>query len=174
MTVLSNPFTSLLISNAPADDIPEEQRLFAPLIGSWDLAVTWYDAGGVATRRETGEWHFAWVLDGRGIQDIWIVPGSAERAAGIGPYEYGTSIRFYDPKITAWRSTWIGPRQGAVVPFIGRATGDGILLETQPGAEKTMRWSFHDITADRFTWRNHLHVEENWRLVQDFTARRQA
>ena len=119
-----------------------------------------------------GEWHFAWVLDGRGVQDVWIVPGATERAAGIGPYEYGTSVRFYDPEIAAWRSTWIGPRHGAVVPFIGRGTENGILLETLPGSEKTMRWSFHDITAGSFTWKNHLHAEGNWRLVQDFIATR--
>ncbi len=169
MPSLNHPFADSLISEATSSDIPEEQRLFDPLIGSWDLVVTWYDHAGAISRRETGEWHFARVLDGRGIQDVWIVPGLSERAAGTGPYEYGTSIRFYDPAIAAWRSTWIGPRSGVVIPFIGRRSGDGILLETLTG--DPMRWSFHDITDDRFTWENRKE-DGDWRLVQDFVAAR--
>lgn len=174
MTLSLDLMANRLFSRGPADDIPEAQRLFAPLIGSWELDVSWYDAQGTRTRRESGEWHFAWVLGGRGIQDVWIVPGAAERAAGRELYEHGTSIRFYDPQIAAWRSTWIGPRHGAIVLFIGRSIGNAIVLETQPPSEKTMRWSFHDITPDSFTWKNHLNVGGNWRLTQDFTARRQA
>ncbi len=163
------PFIDRLVSEAASPDIPEDQRLFEPLVGSWDLVVTWYDRAGAVTRRENGEWHFVRVLNGLGIQDVWIVPGPSERAAGKGPYEYGTSIRFYDPGIAAWRSTWIGPMHGVVVPFIGRRTDDGIVLETQTG--DPMHWSFHDITADRFIWKNHKN-DGGWRLVQDFIATR--
>jgi len=168
MTIIPHPLADLLFSDEASPDIPQDQRLFDPLIGSWDLVVTWHDRSGGIARRETGEWHFSRVLDGRGIQDVWIVPGPGQRPEG-GAYEHGTSIRFYDPAIDAWRSTWIGPRRGVVVPFIGRRSDDGIVLETVGG--EAMRWSFHDITADGFLWRSHMD-DGGWRLVQDFVATR--
>ncbi len=40
----------------------------------------------------------------------------------------GTTIRFCDPRIEAWRSTWLDPLNGRARRFIGRSTGDSILL----------------------------------------------
>ena len=51
-----------LVSIGPHPDIPVSALIFAPLIGSWDLRVTWY-AEGEVVRQEDGEWHFDWVLD---------------------------------------------------------------------------------------------------------------
>lgn len=173
MTTSDQTFCSLLLSEAPAVAIPADQRLFEPLIGSWDLEVRWVDETGAVSRSESGEWHFVRVLDGRGIQDVWIVPGAGERARGRDAEEYGTSIRFYDPVLGAWRSTWIGPRRGVVVPFIGRPSADGICLETTDGAAMPMRWSFHDIGADSFRWQSRMGGAYGWRVVQTFAATRQ-
>lgn len=172
MTDPVETFCSLLLSQAPAAVIPLHQRLFEPLIGSWDLEVRWFDDTGAVSRAESGEWHFVRVLDGRGIQDVWIVPGANERQ-GRDAEEYGTSIRFYDPAIDAWRSTWIGPRRGVVVPFIGRPSEDGISLETTDGAAMPMRWSFHDIGPDSFRWQSRMGGACGWRVVQEFKASRQ-
>lgn len=65
-----------LLSNGPHEDLSPADRLFEPFIGSWDLDITWYGHGAV-TRRAKGEWHFAWVLEGRAIQDVWVVPPRA-------------------------------------------------------------------------------------------------
>ena len=66
---------------------------FGQFIGSWDL--DWYIEGA----RAKGELHFGWVLGGRAIQDVWVVPGRF----------HGSTLRFYDRALGAWRSTWIEP-----------------------------------------------------------------
>jgi hypothetical protein len=85
-------------------------------------------------------------------------------------------VRFYDPAIDAWRSTWIGPVRGVVMPFIGRQVGDEIVLEGsfEPGA--STRWIFSEITARAFHWRAE-ESRDGWqtrRLQQEMNARRRA
>jgi hypothetical protein len=153
-------------------DIPPNRRIFAPFIGAWDLDVTWYEDGARA-RREPGEWHFAWVLEGRAVQDVWIVPPRKSRSRSAQLYEYGTSLRFYDPKIDAWRSTWIGPMTGAVYTFVARGDHQRVTLESTADATKARRWIFSDIGAESFKWENFEQSEGGaWLLVQDFAARR--
>jgi len=159
-----------LVSHSFHPDIPKDQRIFEPLIGSWSLVVRWFDEAGNLTRKEAGEWHFAPVLEGRGVQDVWIVPPRGKR--GSDDYEYGTSIRFYDATIGGWRSTWIGPIRGAVVTFIARKTGDRIVLETTPDMPIARRWVFCDITESDFRWINEEQGDRGWRVVQTFEARR--
>jgi hypothetical protein len=80
----SNP-----LSVEPHPELTAELDVFAPLIGSWDLQVTWLE-NDVPVRQALGEWHFARVLEGRAVQDIWIVPPRSERSARSDLYEYGT------------------------------------------------------------------------------------
>ena len=48
--------------------------LYGWLIGDWRFnAVVHADDG--ARHTGEGEIHFAWVLEGRAIQDVWILPG---------------------------------------------------------------------------------------------------
>lgn len=169
---MTDPFATALLSAHPHPEIPAEHRIFEPFIGSWALVVTWYDAQGNARRREQGEWHFARVLEGRAVQDVWIVPPRHERAGHADPYEYGTSLRFFDPSAAAWRSTWLGPQQGALHSFLARRRGDDVVLETVLEDGRGMRWSFTDIGPDTFTWRNERQEATNWLLTQDFAARR--
>ena len=166
------PFADSLISAGPHPDIPEAQRIFAPFIGDWDLIVKWFDETGKVSREEKGEWHFSWILEGRGIQDIWIVPPRPERAAHGDLYEYGTSLRFFDAELKAWQSTWIGPMHRIVRTFTARQVGDKVVLETTEGDVPRMRWSFADMKADAFTWRNELWTQKGWRTQQTFDARR--
>ena len=164
-----------LEADGPHEGIPADRRIFDPLIGSWALDVTWYE-GDAVVRREPGEWHFAWVLEGRAVQDVWIVPPRGRRDAAPDPYEYGTSLRFYDPAIDAWRSTWVGPTQGAVRLFVARPTeGGGIVLDGTDDAGRRLRWSFADIAADSFSWSNATESTEEagaWVVTQRFAARR--
>ena len=167
-----SPFAESLVSDGPHEDIPAEHRIFAPFIGDWDLIVKWFDEAGKVTREEQGEWHFSWILEGRGIQDIWIVPPRHERAHRADLYEYGTSLRFFDSTLKAWQSTWIGPMHRVVRSFTARQVGDKVVLETTEGEVPRMRWSFADIKADSFIWRNELWTGSVWRIQQTFDARR--
>ena len=164
-------FSRALISDGPS--LPDHAQLFAPFIGSWDLIVRWYDKAGKVVRTEAGEWHFSWVLEGRAIQDVWIVPPRSLRYANA-PYEYGSSIRFYDPVTEAWQSTWIGPMHRVVWTFAAKQRGPAVVLETTPDVSPAMRWSFTDITANSFLWKNEIKDDDSWRTQQTFEANRQA
>lgn len=115
---------------------------------------------------------FPGVLEGRGIQDVWIVPPRHERAGHDSLYEYGTSLRFFDHTLNAWQSTWIGPMHLVVRTFLARRVDDRVVLETTEGETPRMRWSFADVKADSFIWRNELWTGARWRLQQTFDARR--
>lgn len=162
-------FVAALCSAGPA--LPAHAQIFAPFIGSWDLTVDWYDAAGTISRSEAGEWHFASVLEGRGVQDVWIVPPRHARGSAT-LYEYGTSIRFYDPALGAWQSTWIGPMHGVVRTFLARKIGETVVLETTADVTPPMRWTFSDIAADSFRWTNEVRDGDRWRVQQTFAARR--
>lgn len=151
--------------------LPEHAQIFAPFIGSWDLAVTWFDGDGNVSRTEDGEWHFSRVLDGRGIQDVWIVPPRSRRLDKE-LYEYGTSVRFYDPTVDAWQSIWIGPLHGLVKQFVARKVGSDVVLETPSGVEPATRWTFHEIELNSFKWKNEINDETIWRTQQTFHASR--
>ena len=167
----SQTFAAALLSSEPNAEVPAGDQIFAPCIGSWDLVVRWHDAAGQVTREEQGEWYFSWVLEGRGIQDVWIVPPRAARKSST-TYEYGTSIRFYDPKTGGWQSIWVGPEHQVVRTFAARRIDNHVVLETPAEAVPRMRWSFSEISADAFRWTNEIHEDGLWRVQQTFEARR--
>ena len=161
----------VLLSSGPHADLSPEQQVFAPFIGSWNLEVTWYDDD-IVIRREKGEWHFFWVLEGRAVQDIWIVPPRRDRAIAKNLYEYGTSIRFYDSELGLWRSTWIGPMRHSVHTFVVERACAALILTTVMEDRSEMRWVFSRIRTDSFSWRNERKQHNEWTVTQTFEARR--
>ena len=125
----------------------EQLAVFDPLIGSWHLEVDNIADDGTV-RTVDGEWHFGWGLNGRALLDVWISPSRAAGATG----EWGLSVRFYDEKIGAFRSTWHGPARGWVIPFVAQPTDDGLVLEGDAGGNQ-LRWIFSAVTAESFEWR---------------------
>jgi hypothetical protein len=152
-----------LLADGPQPGHEDELRLFGQFVGSWDLDCTEYAADGTSETLR-GEWHFAWVLGGRAVQDVWICP----------PLEHGVSLRFYDPAIGAWRSTWVGPVRRRVQTFVARAVGDEIHLDGHTDDGVALRWAFSDITPSSFHWRNEVAdgADGAWRLQQTMDVRR--
>ena len=114
-------FASVLIAHRADPVLADRLKLFGQFVGSWDVDIRDHPDD-ASERRVQGEWHFAWVLEGRAIQDVWIAPKRTLRgcADDFLPGEYGTTLRFYDPEIDAWRSTWHAPVRGIVRTFIAR------------------------------------------------------
>lgn len=163
------------LADAPLPRLRDQLQTFGQFVGSWDLTVTNHTETGSSTM--PGEWHFAWALGGRAIQDVWIAPSRAERAsAELGPHrgEWGTTLRFYDQEMEAWRSTWIGPNHAVVMPFIGRLVGEEIVLEGSFESGVLSRWIFSDIAPTHFHWRSIDSVDDgtSWRLLQEMAASR--
>jgi hypothetical protein len=76
-----------------------------------------------------GEIHFGWVLEGRAIQDVWILPGVF----------YGTTLRVYDPGIDAWHILWSDPVRQFYSRQIGRARDHDIVQLGKNDAGETVR-----------------------------------
>jgi len=167
-------FPEALIANAAAPDRAEKMKLYSWLIGSWALDVTETRADGTQ-RRAPGEWHFAWVLEGRAIQDVWIFPGRRAGRAGDPVQKlnyYGTTLRVYDPGIDAWHIQWTDPVAQIYVSQIGRKQGDRIVQEGRLSSGEMIRWSFFEITPNSFKWKSELSSDEGvtWRVNMELFA----
>src|SRR6476619_5251053 len=170
----THPMAAVLHASGPAEQHAEALMTFGQFVGSWSLDVIYYNHDGTIRWRTPGEWHFGWVLEGRAIEDVWMVPPRSQRDQGTQPAgEYGATLRFYDPKLGAWRSTWHGPVNGYVLPFIARAVGEEIVLERTENDEIT-RWIFSRIEAGSFHWRAVSSTDggTTWRLDQEMFATR--
>jgi hypothetical protein len=162
---------AVLHSTGPDPGQAEQLSLFGRFAGAWD--IDWHGTdrhGRPATM--AGELHFGWVLGGRAVQDVWKVPVSGPPPDGLRPF-YGTTLRFYDPAIAAWRSTWIDPLNGRVRRFIGRPEGGDIVLEGLDD-DPPERWGFRDITEDSFRWTGEVSEDgrRTWRLDEQMLIRR--
>ena len=88
-------FIEALLSGK-TDRIPDEYDWFAPLIGDWDC--DYYDEPEEGCKRHVkGEWLFRRILEGTGIQDIFIFPSRATKESEPQPDgEYGSSFRMFN------------------------------------------------------------------------------
>src|SRR5271167_983878 len=117
-------FIEALASAKPAADRADKMNLYGWLIGRWTMDATVHLGDG-GTHRGPGEIHFGWVLEGRAIQDVWMIPRRSGRvpdapALPIAGNWYGTTLRIYDPALDAWRIYWIDPATNSFRQQIGR------------------------------------------------------
>lgn len=157
-------------AEGPNHDLKKKLELFGQFVGDWEIYEARYKQPDGTWVRMKGEVHFGWILGGTAVQDVWIgCPEGSETLA-----VYGTTIRFYDPKIDAWRSTWISPIKGLVKVFIGRHVGDEIVLETKTVEGKPERWIFSEITLQSFRWRSEESKDggKSWTLTEEMRIRR--
>jgi hypothetical protein len=106
----SQRFLDALVSSGRTRELTDVDDLFGFLIGSWDIEAVLHDPDG-RTRKSRGEVHASWILEGRAIQDLFIFPRPADRAAGVPAQgdRYATTIRTYDRMLHAWRVNFINP-----------------------------------------------------------------
>ena len=172
----STSFARLLVSTAPSTELPPAAiAVFEPLIGDWDVAVTDIESDG-SRAESTGEWHFAWVLEGRAVQDVWIAPRLPDRARSTNRTHnrYGTSIRFFDADLGAWRVIWINPVTHDRSDLVARCVNGSIVQQGVDSSGTYFRWTFSDITASSFTWRAEFSDDagRSWTLDAEFRAKR--
>jgi hypothetical protein len=178
MTTDTAHFLDALAADAPAPDRAGKMDLYGWLVGSWDLDVREVTPGG-ATLGRPGEWHFGWVLEGRAIQDVWIVPPRSDGRDNRSPADeadyYGTTLRVYDPRIDAWRIQWTEPVSQSYLSMVGHRQGDDIVQDGEAPDGTRIRWIFTDIAPDSFTWRFEASTDAGatWHQRMEFTAVRQ-
>ncbi|MGA3289298.1 MAG: hypothetical protein ABSD42_03545 [Candidatus Bathyarchaeia archaeon] len=157
---------------ADGPDLPlkEKLMLFGQFIGDWDIVEAQYIQADGTWVKMKGEVHFGWILGGTAIQDVWMGCKEGSQKMTL----FGTTIRFYDPKIDAWRSTWLSPIKGLVQTFIALKVDDEIVLELQNTDGYPEKWLFSEITPQSFRW----HSEEThddgktWLLTEEMQIRK--
>ena len=165
-----------LRSDGPAPDRAAELRLYGQFIGDWKAHVVAYTPDGVSHEGD-GEIHFGWVLQGRAIQDVWIIDRrSGTPAMPVTGNWYGTTIRVYDPALGAWRIYWIDPATNAYRYQVGRQQGADIVQDGTTETGALSRWSFTEITPRSFRWKGEVSLDKgtSWRLVVEVFARRRS
>ena len=169
-------FHAVLAADGRAAEIPEEADAYGWLVGDWELDVLHYWGQDVSARGIKGEVHAGWVLEGRVVQDVWIMPRQAERTKQLDKKlnMYGTTLRVWDAALGAWRISWSNPAGDHYEQQIGRKSGKDIVqLGTRPDGTPT-RWSFTEITPNSFHWLGEALLPDgkSWRLEGEFRARR--
>jgi hypothetical protein len=172
----TNPMHTALAATGRSDEIPKAMDLYGWAVGSWELELVGYDDEGNIIHT-TGEAHFAWVLEGRAIQDVFFNPRRADRGRADSPKFanwFGTTSRIYDPTIQAWRVNWFNPHDGIRAELVGRRRGNEIVQEGKFPDGTPIRWTFSDFAADSFRWRGERLEPDGktWRLQVEFRARR--
>lgn len=186
---LDNHRTTLTADRLPGDGFLEALRANGPasragisdlydgVIGEWDAECVDHLPDGTE-RRQSADIRFAWVLEGRAIQDVWIVPAEREQqAAGSSPgagNRYGTTLRVYDPNLDVWRITWINPVNGTQTRLVGRRIGTTIVQTGTDEDGRLVRWEFVHISADSFHWRGQVSEDggRSWVTKTEFLAKR--
>ena len=161
-----------LLADGPLATESAHLGLFGQFVGGWDLEWHGPDRSGTEIV-VAGELSFGWILGGRAVQDVWRVPSAPSDVDGMRGI-HGSTIRFYDPAIDAWRSTWLDPLNGRVLRFIGRPTAEGIVLDSLD-TDPPSRWCFTEIGPSSFTWTAEESRDERatWVVVEVMHARRQ-
>lgn len=163
---MNQPSASLadfLLSDGPAPDRADKMDLYGWLIGNWEMDAAIHAENG-EIHKGRGKIRFGWALEGRAIQDVWILPG----------FFYGTTLRIYDPGVDAWHIIWSDPLRQNYTRQIGRARGSDIVQLGKADSGAAMRWSFTDITTDSFRWlgERSFDGEATWVLQTEMLARR--
>jgi hypothetical protein len=168
-------FLSALRATGRSPEIPESADAYGWLVGEWELEVFDHRSDGTV-RRSDGEVHFGWVLEGRAVQDVWIMPRIAARSPGLTKEgnRYGTTLRVWDPDLQAWRATWINPVTGRRDELIGRRIGKDIIQIGTHQDGRPIRWNFTEITNDSFRWTGEVLSPDGktWALEAEFHGRR--
>jgi hypothetical protein len=170
-------FHAALAADGRSPEIPESADAYGWLVGDWELDVIHYWGVNVSARGIKGEVHAGWVLEGRAVQDVWIMPGRAERRTGTLDKKlnmYGSTLRVWDAEVEAWRITWHNPAGDHFEDQIGRRSGDDVVqIGVRPDGTTT-RWRFTEITPDSFHWVGEALLPGGgaWNLEGEFQARR--
>ena len=169
-------FVDLLVSAGRSPEIPESEDVYGWLVGSWELEVLHYRGVNLVGQGLRGEAHFSWALEGRAIQDVWIMPPVSERSRDSDHTNnmFGTTLRVWDSSIQAWRINWRNPVHNHWEDQIGRWSGKDVVQIGVRANGTPTRWSFTEITKDSFHWLGEVLDADGqtWKLEGEFFAKR--
>ncbi|MBQ6550444.1 MAG: hypothetical protein IJL78_03460 [Lachnospiraceae bacterium] len=144
---MPDTFSDALLSEK-TDRIPDEYDWFAPLLGDWDC--DYYDEYPAGSKRHVkGEWIFRRILEGTGIQDIFIFPSRSTKETDPQPDgEYGTSLRMFNKEKKCYDVVYTCDHTMKRLCF--RKAGDRLAGKVLD--EKATYWIFSEMTGESFRW----------------------
>jgi hypothetical protein len=169
VTQSESTFLNALAAAGPNPEHQHEMQVFGQFVGSWEH--TWRFFDGRENASGSGEWHFGWVLQGRVLQDVFIAYCDDGTL-----YDYGTTIRAYNPRTQAWNVAYCGPVTGSLRTFTARMVEDEIVLEGCNADGHLINWIFSEITPSTFRWRGEISENDGltWRLYEEMRLKRRA
>jgi hypothetical protein len=162
--------TTALKATSPHPTLGDQGQVPGRLVGTWDVEYTTFAKDGTASQR-TGEFIVEWVMDGRALQDLWIVHPSGTRTER----EVYADLHWFDAKSRTWRAAFVDPEHGSVAKFTGGPVGsDRYVLETPDLGSNRTRWSFYDIRRDSFAVRGEASKDDGktWKLESEYKMQR--
>lgn len=151
--------------------IPKEYDWFSKLLGDWDFDYyDGYDDNDNYSRHIKGEWIFRRILNGIGIEDLFICPSRDTRDLYPQPDgEYGLAIRMFNPKNKCYDMVYTCERKMRRLTFV--LEGEklvGTVLD-----EPSKKWVFSEIQDDSFHWQNVTVADGNeWKVNSNVYAKR--
>ena len=155
--------------NGDGNKIPEEYDWFAPLIGDWDF--DYHDGYGADWERDVkGEWIFRRVLDGIGIQDLFICPSRETRITEPQPDgEYGMAIRMFNKEDKCYDMVYTCEGNMSRLRF----EKEGNKLVGTVLDEPSSKWVFSEIREETFRWQAITVLESGeWQVNSNVYAKR--
>ena len=164
-----------LAARGPHPDIAQSANaIYAPFVGSWDVEMFDLESDG-ARRVSRGEWYFAWILEGRAMQDVLMVPPRAERRNGVlaKGNRCATTLRVFDRASGMWRVHRFDPSAQTEETFTAKQEGHQIVQATTDGTGATARETFSGIDTASFRWRREISDGlGSWKLKAESIAAR--
>ena len=166
-------FVKVLLADDNSGLIPHEYDWYAPLLGDWNF--DYYDTLGCKSpgekRHVKGEWFFRRVLEGAGIEDVFICPSRETRAASPQPdAEYGVALRMFNAERKCYDMVYTCAQYMTQLEI--HKDAQNIECHVLGKQEK---WVFSDITDSTFHWRNMTQIENGeWRVNCEIFAKRMA
>jgi hypothetical protein len=170
-----NGMFEALLARGPHPEIAERgDAIYAPFAGSWDVEV--FDLEGDGARRVSrGEWHFAWVLEGRAMQDVLMVPPRGERRNGTlaKNNRCATTLRIFDASNGVWRVHHFNPVAQTGQSFVAKLEGRQIVETAVDASGGALREIFSGVDAATFRCRREISDGfGSWKLTSDYIATR--
>lgn len=152
------------------NQIPDEFDWFAPLIGDWDF--DYYDnfCNKGELRHVKGEWIFRRVLEGAGIEDLFICPSRQTRRTNLQPdCEYGVALRMFNLEKKCYDMVYACNKYMERLQF----TYENKKLVGTVLNNQNARWVFSEITENTFRWQNvTVLVDGTWQINSNIYAKR--
>lgn len=170
----SNMFEAL-VARGPALSLGKKAATFNRLVGSWNVEV--FDIENDGARRVTeGEWHFGWVLEGRALQDVLIVPHRVDRhlEMPLKGNRFVTALRLFDRALDAWRVFFVDPLSGAYIAMVARIDGEEVIEEGRDLNGDVYRKILSNLSDDSFRAREEVSRDDGatWQETTQILARR--